>query len=192
MRTVFDIGAHIGLVTLPLARSLDPKGKVIAFEPASSNRGFLVRHIESNEIHNVEVVADLVGDKHDEQVQFFESSSDSGMNTIAESKRRKGFRESAVKQITLDQFCNERDLHPELIKIDTEGAELNILRGAYGILDRFHPTIFLSVHPRHIADLGGTVEELEKLLDGLGYVVNDMDNNIVRPTELTEYIIRPK
>lgn len=69
--TVFDIGAHIGLVTLPLAGSINPGGKVFAFEPASSNRGFLEYHIRINDIDNVEVVADLVGHEEASSVQFF-------------------------------------------------------------------------------------------------------------------------
>lgn len=191
MRTVFDIGAHIGLVSLPLSKSIDPEGRLFAFEPAKSNREYLLDHIRSNGIQNIEIVSDLVGDETVGSVRFFESSSDSGMNTIAESRRRSGFDETTVKQITLDEFCNESDLRPELIKIDTEGSELNILRGASEMLQKYHPVIFLSVHPQHIADLGGSVEELEELLVELGYLVNDMDGNIVRPTELTEYVIRP-
>jgi hypothetical protein len=96
-----------------------------------------------------------------------------------------------VNQITLDEFCATRDLKPELIKIDTEGAELNILRGAVDVLKNHRPIIYLSVHPRHIAELGGTVEQLKKLLDDSGYAVTDMDHNVVRPTELTEYIVTP-
>jgi FkbM family methyltransferase len=191
MRTVFDIGAHIGLVSLPLSMSIDQCGKLFAFEPAESNRAFLENHIRDNGIHNIEIISDLVGDEAVESVRFFESPADSGMNTIAESRRRSGFVETDVKQITLDAFCNKRDLRPELIKIDTEGAELNILRGASGVLRKYHPIIFLSVHPQHVAELGGSVEELEELLTRLGYVVNDMDGNIVRPTELTEYVLRP-
>jgi FkbM family methyltransferase len=191
MKTVFDIGAHIGLVALPLSKSVDPAGKVFAFEPAKTNRAFLEDHIRSNGIGNIEIVSDLVGSEAVEAISFFESSSDSGMNTIAEARRRSGFTETTVKQITLDEFCNESALRPELIKIDTEGAELSILQGASAVLREYHPIIFLSVHPRHIADLGGSVEELEELLTEHGYQVNDMDGNIVRPTELTEYVIRP-
>lgn len=113
------------------------------------------------------------------------------MNTIAETGRRKGYAETIVRQITLDKFCASRQLRPELLKIDTEGAELNILKGAAEVLRRYHPIIFLSIHPRHIIELGGTVEELENMLAKLDYTVTDMDGRAVRPTELTEYIVRP-
>jgi len=191
LNIVFDIGAHIGLVALPLAKSINPNGTVFAFEPASSNRKFLNDHIAANKITNIDVVSDLVGESSNQAVGFFESTGDSGMNTIADTGRRRGYEQTTVNQITLDEFCATRDLKPELIKIDTEGAELNILRGAVDVLKNHRPTIYLSVHPRHIAELGGTVEQLEKLLNDSGYEVTDMDHNVVRPTELTEYIVSP-
>lgn len=191
MHTVFDIGAHIGLVTLPLAKAISPAGTVFAFEPAAANRKFLEGHIRSNNITNVDVVTDLVGRISDSTVEFFESTGDSGMNTVADTGRRRGYERTVLNQITLDEFCKERELKPELIKIDTEGAELDILRGAVDVLKKHRPTIFLSVHPRHISELGGTVEELEQLLADSDYIVTDMNRNVVHPTELTEYIVSP-
>ena len=191
MNTVFDIGAHIGLVALPLAKSINPNGMVFAFEPASSNRKFLNDHIDANSITNIDVVSDLVGESSNQAVEFFESTGDSGMNTMADTGRRRGYEQTTVNQITLDEFCSSRRLTPQLIKIDTEGAELNILRGATEVLKLHRPIIFLSVHPRHITELGGTVEELEALLEESNYTVKDMDGNVVRPLELTEYIVSP-
>ncbi len=191
MNIVFDIGAHIGLVALPLAKSINPNGTVFAFEPASSNRKFLIDHIAANKITNIDVVSDLVGESSNQTVEFFESTGDSGMNTMADTGRRRGYEQTTVNQITLDEFCSSRRLTPQLIKIDTEGAELNILRGATEVLKLHRPIIFLSVHPRHIAELGGTVEELEALLEESNYTVKDMDGNVVRPLELTEYIVSP-
>jgi FkbM family methyltransferase len=104
--TAFDIGAHIGLVTLPLATSISPRGTVFAFEPGNSNRKFLKRHLRINHIENVTVVSDLIGEKLDDSVNFYQSSSDSGMNTITDTGRRKGYQRTIVKQITLDEFCN--------------------------------------------------------------------------------------
>jgi len=189
--TVFDIGAHIGLVTLPLANAVSPNGQVFAFEPGNSNRKFLKRHLRINHIKNVTVIADLVGEKLDESVNFYQSSSDSGMNTITDTGRRKGYKRTVVKQITLDEFCNLHELQPQLIKIDVEGAELRVLKGGVKVLSRYMPTILLSVHPRHIVESGGSTEELERFIAKMGYLVSDLDGKTVRPTELTEYILSP-
>jgi FkbM family methyltransferase len=192
MNCVMDIGAHIGLVSLPLSTVIKNNGTVYAFEPASANGAYLNEHLESNKITNVKVVVDLVGDKELESVEFFESDDDSGMNTIAETGLRRGYVATQKRQITLDNFCRENNLTPELIKIDTEGAEVGILKGATETLRIHQPTIYLSVHPRHIIELGSSVEELEQLLFDLDYKVSDMYGTLVRPLELTEYIVSPK
>ena len=191
IHTAFDVGAHIGLVTLPLSTAISPEGTVFAFEPGDSNRKFLKQHLRINNIRNVTVVADLVGEKCDDSANSYQSASDSGMNTITDTGRRKGYKRTVVKQITLDEFCNLHDLQPQLIKIDVEGAELRVLKGGAKVLRQYMPTIFLSVHPRHIAESGGSTEELEGFIEKIGYRVSDLDGNKVRPTELTEYIVSP-
>jgi len=192
MTCVIDIGAHIGLVSLPLSTVISNNGTVYAFEPASANGTYLNEHLNYNNVTNVKIVVDLVGDKQLESVEFFESDDDSGMNTIAETGSRRGYGATHKRQITLDNFCEENKLKPELIKIDTEGAEVGILKGAYETLRTHQPTIYLSVHPRHIIELGSSIEELEQLLSDLDYKVTDMNGTVVRPIELTEYIVSPK
>ena len=127
-----------------------------------------------------------------ESVEFFESSNDSGMNTIALSGFRRGYNSIQKHQITLDKFCDERNLAPQLIKIDTEGAKVGILKGAVTIIHMHRPIIFLSVHLQQIIQLGSTVEELERLIEDLNYKIPDLDGKLVRPVELTEYIVYPK
>jgi len=114
------------------------------------------------------------------------------MNTIAPTGSQHGYKATQRHQITLDGFCNERKLSPQVIKIDTEGAEVRILKGALDTIRLHKPTIFLSVHPQHITQLGSTVEELERLIEDLNYKVTDLDGKLVRPVELTEYIVCPK
>ena len=192
MTCVIDIGAHIGLVSLPLSSVIASNGSVIAFEPAEANGVYLNEHLKSNKVTNVKVITDLVGDKELESVEFFESHDDSGMNTISETGSRRGYEATQKRQITLDNFCKENEINPDLIKIDTEGAEVGILKGATETLRTHKPTIYLSVHPRQIIELGSTVEMLEQLLSDLDYKVTDMNGTVVRPLELTEYIVSPK
>ncbi|MEC9292908.1 MAG: FkbM family methyltransferase [Chloroflexota bacterium] len=189
---VLDVGAHIGLVSLPVSQAISKAGKVYAFEPAMANQMYLVEHLTANNIDNVEVITDLVGESPLESVEFFESPQDSGMNTIAPVGSQHGYDSTQKRQITLDGFCDERNLSPQVIKIDTEGAEVRILKGAVDTIRLHKPIIFLSVHPGHIIELGSTVEELEQLLEDLNYKVTDVEGRVVRPVELTEYIVSPK
>jgi hypothetical protein len=57
----------------------------------------------------------------------------------------------------------------DVIKIDTEGAELLIIRGSQETLKRFHPKVIMEVVPHHLANMNSTVEELSSLMTELGY-----------------------
>ncbi len=70
---------------------------------------------------------------------------------------------------SVDALCAELDFQPDLVKIDVEGYELAVLRGAQATLGRYRPPLFLELHPQRLRELGGSVEEVVGLLAGLGY-----------------------
>jgi FkbM family methyltransferase len=190
-KCVLDVGAHIGLVALPMASIVAPQGRVICFEPAQANRNLLVEHAALNGFSNIEVVPALVGAESLAAVRFFEMDQPTGMNTIAAPKDPKNYHESHCRQISLDSFCAERGVAPEVIKIDVEGAELGVLRGARDVLRRFQPAIFLSVHPREIAALNESVDGLVALVEDLGYQLRDVHGREPGRLELREYVLAP-
>ena len=194
-KAVFDIGAHIGLYALPASKVIVPQGRLYAFEPAQVNRELLKRHIEYNRISNIEVVPDLVGDERKQDVEFFETESAHGMNTIAqESVAHKNiahpFRKVLRKQIRLDDFCHERGIVPEVIKIDVEGGELKVIQGARKVFVQSHPLIFLSVHPSHLQHLGSSAEALYSVILELGYTAFNTKGNKVNELRKEEYMLR--
>ena len=189
-RCVLDVGAHIGLVTLPVSRVVAPGGEVYAFEPAQANLHYLRAHIALNGLSNVTVVESLVGAEPRNEVPFFEQSGDSGLNTTADRGGELGFAPTTRRQVTLDGFCAERGLQPDVIKIDVEGAEVGVLRGAERTLRSKRPTVILSVHPRQMLSLGATVEELEQLLRELGYRATTPDGGPAVSLKFGEYVLR--
>ncbi|MBT5881866.1 MAG: FkbM family methyltransferase [Rhodospirillaceae bacterium] len=195
---VFDIGAHVGLITLPASKLVAPGGRVYAFEPSDFNRAMLLRHIALNDANNVEVVGDLVGAKDESEIVFYQQSKDSTMNTVVEFPKDShwpklpSMNTTRKRQICLDTFCKERDLKPDVIKINTQGAEFGVLKGAEATIRAAQPTIFLSVHPQYLEILGSSVDELSKLIDDLWYVcVNYLGKNI-EVLAHDDYILHPK
>jgi len=177
---VFDIGAHIGICALPISRVVKKGGICYSFEPAETNRKHLETHLKMNNVDNVIVVPSLVGDKCDDCVEFYETSSDSGMNSLCMPKNKDSIYNKIVKeQITLDSFVAKNGCIPELIKIDVEGAEINVLRGAKSVLREYHPEIIISVHPKHLEILGHSVDGLTKEIRGLGYQIYNIDGSKV-------------
>ena len=191
-RCVIDIGAHIGLVSVPVASVLADSGRIVCFEPATANRRLLERHLTLNGLAQRATVGHrLVGERDMDQVPFFEMTSASGTNSIARGAVGDDYRQVERAQVTLDTYCVHHDLEPEVLKIDVEGAELAVLRGARNVLTRCRPQIFLSVHPRHIAALGESVDDLAALIAELGYDCRDCDGQRVEAFVLREYILSP-
>jgi FkbM family methyltransferase len=175
---VFDIGAHIGICALPISRVMKKGGVCYSFEPARANRRYLETHLKMNNVDNVIIVSCLVGDKCDDSVEFFESSTDSGINSICQLKNKDSIYNKIVKeQVTLDSFVAKYCCIPGLIKIDVEGAEINVLRGAKSVLREYHPEIIISVHPNHLEIQGYSVDELTKEIRGLGYQIYNIDGS---------------
>ena len=79
-----------------------------------------------------------------------------------------------------------------IIKIDVEGAEVLVLQGGQEIIKRCHPVIFLSVHPRRLDVLGSSVQELARLVDGLGYQAFEIKGTLARALHFGEYVLRPR
>lgn len=190
-KVVFDIGAHIGLCAIPLSYSIADDGIVYAFEPGAANLKYLKKNIEYNKIENIKVFPYLVGSENNNAISFHESRAASAMNSIVEYKAEKIYKTVNKKQISLDYFCIQNNIIPEIIKIDVEGAEINVLAGAKRILKSYNPIIMLSVHPRHLRIMGSSVEELIQLIKSCSYEIMDIDGKKTAQMEFAEYILNP-
>lgn len=191
-RVVCDIGAHIGLYTIPGSRVLAPGGRCYAFEPAAANADVLDRHLRYNAAANVEVVRAIVGAREATAVSFFEQPTVVGMNSLAVRTHRERYLATTRPQVALDGFFAARAAAPEVIKIDVEGAELRVLCGARRLLARDHPTLILSVHPRELELLGDSAEGVYGFLTALGYAIALPDGRVVTALGAEEYIVRPQ
>lgn len=164
---------------------------MFAFEPSQSNYGYLLRHLGYNNIENIHPYQVVVGDVNQEGVPFFEHvSGSSPLSGLTQRTKRASdkFIESPRTMISLDGFCSEHDLAPDVLKIDVEGAEMLVLRGAKKMLTRYRPLLYLSVHPSHLEALGQSVEELEDLLDELGYEARGADGKPANKLTPGEYV----
>ena len=189
---VLDIGGHIGLVALSISGVISSKGRVYCFEPSAINYAYLLKHIDANKVQNIKPIELLVGSSDDEVI-FFEHDRPAGQNSLG-GPANDGLEYFPVhrKQVALDTFCRDYRLSPEIIKIDVEGAETDVIKGARNVLTRHRPKIFLSVHPRKLEDLGSSTEKLVTLLNELDYVCQEIDGSPIELFQLAEYLILPK
>jgi FkbM family methyltransferase len=151
----YDVGANVGLYSLLAARQVHP-GMAYAFEPLPQNVWYLRKHLELNDIHNVDVLELAVSDRSG--TACFEKSGNRSMGHLAEGGNIR------VCTATLDSLVfSERIFPPSCIKMDIEGAELLALRGAGESIQRYRPVIFLATHGREVH------RECSQLLESWGY-----------------------
>jgi FkbM family methyltransferase len=161
---VFDIGAHVGFYTLLSAELAGKEGKVFSFEPLMANYEYLKKHIEINNYKNITPFNVAVSDR--EGFAFFAR----GENTSTGHLTNEG--EIRVRTIAIDDWINNKKLPiPNILKIDVEGAEFNVLKGAVNLLEARRPIIFLSTHSSDIH------KECSDLLLSLGYKLKPLGIN---------------
>jgi len=190
--TFLDVGAHVGLYSLPISRALRPGGRVYAFEPASNNFHYLLEHIRYNNITNIDAYPLVVADCPAKDVRFFEHiDHGSGFGGLARFKDPDSFIEIRCQQTSIDSFCLEHGVCPDIVKIDVEGAELLVLRGAKHVIRSNKPIIFLSVHPGRLEAFGASVRELLELIESFDYSLFTAAAQ-VEYIHTNEYVLRPR
>jgi len=131
---VIDVGAHVGYYTLLAARLVGPTGKVYAFEPEPANYALLLKNIELNGYNNVEPVRKAASNRVDFSTLFL-TALDNGRH----STYRHGLPESGsmiVEMTTIDAFLEAEGCpRVDFIKMDVEGAELDVLQGMTRLIE---------------------------------------------------------
>jgi len=149
---VYDVGAHFGTYTLIALRKGGPQSRVVAYEPCDLTRRYLMRHLAWNRGTEQVIVRPLCCGAAGGRARFFyRPGVPEGINGLVEAD---GLEQTWVDVTTLDDEVAALDLIPAIIKIDVEGAELEVLKGAEGVLTAHGPRLFLSLHPGPLAKVG--------------------------------------
>ncbi len=135
---VVDVGANIGYYTIILADKVGKTGKVYAFEPDKTSFEILKKNIAINNLKNVVVVNAAVGSKNG-YLNLYKSKGNLGDHKVY----GKGKAER-IKVFKLDDFIKEK---VDLIKIDTQGWEPEVVKGAQNLIFKNKPIIFMEYSP---------------------------------------------
>jgi FkbM family methyltransferase len=138
---VYDVGANVGVYTLTASLAVGPTGHVYAFEPLERNLRYLRRHVALNRLQNCHILGVAVSDV-DGPLRFSAASWEHTMGRLSTDG------ELEVTAVTLDGCtCGKEALPlPNVLKIDVEGAEVHVLRGANRVLGVSHPILFIETH----------------------------------------------
>lgn len=162
---VLDVGAHMGMFTILLARWVGTTGRVYAFEPNPQLREALLDHMALNDVANRVVVSPLAISNAVGRA-LFSSNGLAGTNRIVDHG---GGDTYEVAVTTIDTFCSESGAVPSLIKIDIEGFEFHALVGAMQTLEKHRPVVVVEMHPFFWGEVGTNNSELGRILKESGY-----------------------
>jgi FkbM family methyltransferase len=167
---VFDIGAHAGFYTLLASVLVGPRGRVFAFEPDHRNVWYLEEHLRLNAVSNARVIQAAVTDS--EGIAWLEEGPNTSTGHLAPVGQFQ------VKTVTLDGLVSTGQLPtPDYLKIDVEGAEMLVLKGAQNVLANERPTLFLATH-------GGLAREAcGEFLNALGYELRPIGKASLEKTD---------
>ena len=170
----FDVGSYFGYYSLLISHLSRGRATVHAFEPFSSNYELLLEHRRMNGFDNIHAHRLAVSDRGGEvEFQLPRPSACQGGGWVIEEAKQADApeRTERVRVVTLDDFVAERSIDRlDFIKIDTEGAEINVLRGAANSIRRFRPGMFVEVNPEALARFGRQPQELWEAIRQMGYL----------------------
>jgi FkbM family methyltransferase len=160
---VVDIGANIGYYALTEAKLVGNKGDVIAIEPVPSNVKMLKSNIAANGYNNIRIYEVAIGPENRSAKMYL--SNKSNLSAMLPNKESTG-NYLTVPMVTLDSLlANEKQI--DYIQMDMEGYEVEAIKGMLGILNRYHPGIFMEIHSPQAG--GENAVNLLKQLKSLGY-----------------------
>jgi FkbM family methyltransferase len=164
-----DIGANIGFFTLIGARRVGPRGRVYSFEPVAENAASIVRSSHMNGFSTIEVFAEAMGART-ERSELLLAHHIGGAMLASAGTPPDHCGSVNVNVVSLDDAIDTRKLRPPaLIKIDVEGAELEVLQGMRRTLQSVRPTVIYEVDDETRRGLDGKCQKIADFLHAAGY-----------------------
>lgn len=176
-KTFVDVGANVGIYTLAASRIVGQSGRVIAFEPSVQSFPTLKENISLNGLTNVQAFRVALSDKAGEA--FLSHGDDPGKNSLGNDSWRER-RGEEVETLSLDEALQEASVERvDVIKMDVEGAEELVLRGANKVVASHKPAIIFEVNQEAAARLGLSHHGAWDQLQSFGYKFFRVGDNAV-------------
>lgn len=135
---VVDAGAHIGVFTVRASLKVGETGKVYAFEPERENFKYL--SLNTKGLENIEIFEKALWSSEGSKTLYYSKGNTGGHSLFLYNGREAAYE---VKTVRLDDVVAEK---VDFIKIDVERSELEVLRGAEKILEKYRPYIAAELH----------------------------------------------
>jgi FkbM family methyltransferase len=172
-----DVGAHVGYFSVLASAMVGPTGQVVSFEPEPGNYAQLINHIRLNKLANVLPIHCAAGAEETVLDLHINSDNDGGhalwdvRRHVLNEKSRAAPRAHPVFVATLDRvLANVAVGRVRAIKIDVEGNEHSVLRGARETLEKHQvPFVVAEINRDGLGALGSSEDALREYMASLGY-----------------------
>ncbi len=172
----YDIGANVGFFSVIAARFVGPTGCVCAFEPHPCNARAVRENAQLNQLSNVHVFEVAAGsDLRDDELL---TTKWDGGNVLASSlvTSEGTLDRMSVRVVALDRFITDNDLRvPDFVKIDVEGAEIEVIQGMSETLTHYKPIVLYEIDDKERVTFLRRWDELDKVVSSLGYQITRLE-----------------
>jgi FkbM family methyltransferase len=189
--TFWDVGANVGWFSLLASKIVGPNGRVFSFEPSPEVFKLLSANIRG--LHSIRAIQCGVGNA-DAVTEFAAQGTSMAGSFVEEvTKINQCFapeipiRKVEVTIRKVDTLAKEL-ARPHLLKVDVEGFEVEVLKGAKELLSTVRPILIIEIHPPQLSLSGGSEALLFQLLTDHGYGWEVIDRN---PNSLYSIVAKP-
>ncbi|MBK9779900.1 MAG: FkbM family methyltransferase [Anaerolineales bacterium] len=165
----FDVGANIGVYTLLASRMVGKRGQVHAFEPLDPTYDLLSKNVKLNQVENVYLNPAAIGDQVGELNLYINAQA--ALTGLGQTNRGIFLGVQKVPVLTLDDYAARNGIPAiDFLKIDVEGYEGHVLRGAARLIANSPNLIIMSeLAKKNFEPLGFSVKEVVDWMHGLGF-----------------------
>jgi FkbM family methyltransferase len=177
-----DVGAQMGYLSLAMATAANGTTIVHSFEPEDVNATRFLENVSMNALTNVHLHRSAVSNIEGMLRLYLSKDQNAGTHSTVYNPDNVSTDFVEIPSTTLDAFAAAQNLqHVHLIKIDVEGAEFDVLRGAENLLRTMHPCVILELSDALQTAHGTTCRQIKQFMADCGYVaftIND-DGSLV-------------
>lgn len=186
--TVVDAGANVGVYSLMMAKRIAPHGRVHAFEPVPALNRLLKRNLMLNPELAITTQGSALSGGEGEVTIYVPSHNNKGMSSLHPDGGSHTC--YSVPKTSLDRYVQHCGIDRlDFVKIDVEGHELSVLRGAAQTLARLRPRIACELSRAHLGRAGSSPEAVADYMGKRGYRRYGIapDGSLVEGSLLTDH-----
>ncbi|MEO8149871.1 MAG: FkbM family methyltransferase [Bacteroidia bacterium] len=187
--TIIDVGVNFGETLLNFSKFTGSNGQVYGFEPMPYIYQKCLHNISLNQFKNITLENLALSDQTEKLIINDPMNGNSG-GTFVSRNPNPNPGKITINALTLDQYVSQHQIkNMHLIKIDVEGFETNVLRGAMQTLTNFKPILYIELSDQNLKRAGSSSIELIKLLQQHQYDISEAETQQpITPQNLSNYL----